>query len=207
MITANWTAAHSVSNISAFHVFVNATQVGETNSSTLHYSVYGLVNSTAYTFQVRAVFKAGSTATALESNLVTAPTSSRSRPSQMSPPTLVGVGGGLIKILTQLPQDSGGASIQSLTAIARSTVDFSVVTLTQPATQLAFKIYGVSARTGYLVSVYATNEDNQSGPASESLRVKTTELRPAGPCPPPTVLAVTGVWARICDPVAFMRLL
>lgn len=182
-----------MSDISAFHVFVNAAQVGETNSSMLRYSVYGLVNNTAYAFQVRAAFTAGSNATALESNLVTEMTSNRSSPSQIDPPTLIGVRGGFIQILAQLPLDYGGANLRTLTAVARSTLDFSIVTLTQPATQLDFKIYGVNARTSYVVMVYATNEGNMSGPASDGLTAKTQDLRPAGPCPPPTVLEVTGL--------------
>lgn len=192
MIAANWTSVNNVSDIAAFRVFVNAAQVGATNSSTLQYSAYGLVNNTTYTFQVRAAFKVGSSATALESNRVTGTTSNRTNPSQMNLPTLVRAGAGFIEVIAQLPLDSGGANLTTLTAVARSTLDFSVVTLTQPATQSDFKIYGVNARTSYLVSVYATNEGNMSGPASDALRTKTQELRPAGPCPPPTVLGVTG---------------
>lgn len=192
MITPAWTSANPYEDIAAFHVFVNGVQVDEKNASVLRYDLYGLTSNTAYAFQVKAAFMAGSNASSLESNIVSESTSNRSHPGAADPPTLLEVSGGFIRARAQPPKDTGGANITTLTMLVRSTVDFAVVSLSQPPTQPEFIFYGLDARTEYFLSTYATNAGNLSGSESGFLSATTLALHLAGPCPPPTVLGATG---------------
>ncbi|KAF1320447.1 hypothetical protein FI667_g12333, partial [Globisporangium splendens] len=183
----------SYDDITGFRILVNGVPVSVTSALVLYYDLYALVNNTAYTFQVKATFNANSTASSLESNILRESTASLSSPSVADPPILVNSSGGFIRAREQLPKDIGGANITMLAMLARSVVDFSVVSLSQPATQSEFVFYGLNARTEYYLSVYATNTGSLSGSESGFLSVKTLALRLAGPCPPLTVLGVTGV--------------
>lgn len=195
-----------MSDIEAFQVFLNQELVGETPRSDLFFSVYNLTSNTAYSLQVRAAFIPSSTADELQSAIVTESTGNLSLPGNPEPPIRLGLGGGFIRVRAQLPFDSGGAGLATITVEARSSVDNSVVKVIQPASSPEFVLFGLNASTWYLVTAFATNGGGLDGPKSPVLNTATTALEAPGPCPPPTVLRVTGVW-RYVQSVAGCRAL
>ncbi|TYZ67017.1 hypothetical protein PybrP1_011487, partial [[Pythium] brassicae (nom. inval.)] len=191
-ISPEWSATNNVSDIEAFQVFLDEEPVGETEPSELFYTLYNLTDSTAYSFQAKAMFKASSTAEPLETDIVTETTDTLSAPGKPDSPILVEAGGGFIRVRARLPLDSGGADLATVTFEARSNEDNSVVDVTKPVSSPEMVFFGLSAKTSYFVSVYMTNAGGLNGPRSANLEAATTALEAPGPCPPPTVLRVTG---------------
>lgn len=191
-ISPEWSAANNVSDIEAFQVFLNQEPVGETDPSEMFYTLYNLTNNTAYSFQAKAVLEASSIADPLETAVVIGTTDNLSVPGKPDPPVQVTVGGGSIRVRARFPHDSGGAALATLTVEARSSDDNSVVEVTQPVSSPEAVFFGLSAKTRYFVSMYTTNAGGLNGPRSDYLEATTTALEVPGPCPPPTVLRVTG---------------
>ncbi|RLN75502.1 hypothetical protein BBJ28_00000555 [Nothophytophthora sp. Chile5] len=195
-ILTAWSDSNSVDEITGFDVLVNGQKVDGTNATTQHYELYGLGNNTAVTFQVNAVFTAGSTASPLLSDQLSVSTSDRSKPGIMGSPELLTVTGGLIQVRALPPLDTGGADLSNLTVVVRREDDLRVTSLGSHVLQdpdfTLFEFYGLDALTTYVLSAFTSNVDGLTSTESDRLRVTTKALQLAGPCPAPTVLNATG---------------
>lgn len=176
-----------------FDIVINDSNVDFTSPTVSTYALYGLPSNTTYSFYINAVFDTSSNATELMSNVVTASTTALSRPSTMSQPVLVNVGGGFLRVRVDPPNDAGGINITSINILVQATFGSDSFLMTKNSSATDFTVYGLRARTQYLVSAFATNGGNLSSLPSEFLSATTLGPQLAGPCPAPTVLNVTGM--------------
>lgn len=201
-IGASWAEENDVSEIVGFDIVINDTTVDITSPTVSTYALYGLPSNTTYRFYINAVLDTSSNATELVSNTVTASTTVLSRPSTMPQPVLVDVGGGFLRVRVDPPKDTGGLNVTSINVAVQATFDSKSFLISKNSSATDFNVYGLSARTQYLVYAYATNGGTLSSIPSEFLSVTTLGPQLAGPCPAPTLLNVTGT-SRIYRTTAF----
>ncbi|RLN89418.1 hypothetical protein BBJ28_00001219 [Nothophytophthora sp. Chile5] len=162
-ILSTWSDSNSVDEITGFDVLVNGQKVDGTNATTQHYELYGLVNNTAFTFQVSAVFTTGSTTSPLFSDQLSVSTSDRSKPGVMGSPELLAVTGGFIQVRALPPSDTGGANLLNLTVVVRREDDLRMTSLGSHGLQdpdfTLFEFYGLDALTTYVLSAFTINAD------------------------------------------------
>lgn len=191
-----------MSAIVGFDIVINDSTVDVTSPTSSTYALYGLPSNTTYRFYINAVLDANSNATELLSNMVTASTTALSRPSTMVQPALVDVGGGFLRVRVDPPEDAGGLNVTSINVAVQAAFGSESFLLSKNSSAIDFTVYGLGARTQYLVSAYATNGGNLSSIPSEFLSVTTLGPQLAGPCPAPTLLNITGT-SHICRASAF----
>lgn len=180
------------SEAEGLYILVNNQERGTVGPDTSSYYVYGLSNNTAYSYQVKATLVNGSEP--LYSVVAAATTSNRTAPNSPGIPKQIAVTGGFVQVSVKPPGDTGGVALSNVTVVVSDSVGFTTkqTLAVSSVDELVFNIYGLSARTKYWISAFATNEGGLLSPDSDPLVVTTASLQLPGSCPPPTLVNATG---------------
>ncbi|KAF4143551.1 Fibronectin type III domain [Phytophthora infestans] len=180
------------SEVEGLYILVNNQERGTVGPDTSSYYVYGLSNNTAYSYQVKATLVNGSEP--LYSVVAAATTSNRTAPNSPGIPKQIAVTGGFVQVSVKPPGDTGGVALSNVTVVVSDSVGFTTkqTLAVSSVDELVFNIYGLSARTKYWISAFATNEGGLLSPDSDPLVVTTASLQLPGSCPPPTLVNATG---------------
>ncbi|TMW60828.1 hypothetical protein Poli38472_000870 [Pythium oligandrum] len=202
-VSTSWTDQHSLNDISGFQVLLNDAEVAAVDPTTRAYDLYGLTNNTFYSVQVIGALT--DNLNPLTSNVLVAETSNQSPPGAAGTPSSTASGGGYIRVQVVPPLDTGGTPLTTVTLTALSSTDYKItenVTAFNPAAP-EVTVYGLVAKTEYVVTVRFSNTGGYVGSGSTPVSISTQDLQPPGPCPPPTLLEVTGgsVILRLNPPV------
>jgi hypothetical protein len=191
-ISPQWLETHA--SIAGFNVSLNDTRVAQVPATTTTYDIYGLSSNTVYTVAVSVNWLTPSNETLVSNELVVS-TLNATSPSAPPAPLVVAAGGGFLRVRVTLPLDTGGVDIATISVVAQSQIDFSIATLSHSVSDSEFTFFGLDAKTSYRLRSYATNAADLSSDQSVALSADTLAVQLPGPCPPPTVLNVTGTLA------------
>lgn len=179
-------------------MYLGDSEVVTLGNATWQYSLYGLAASTEYGVHVAAKMAVGvNESDAPISDTILVRTEALSMPGKMAAPRILSFTGGTVEVATELPDETGGADLTSITVVVRDGYSEQLVgTKTQPANSTVFMINRLDAQEYYLFASFAINEAGLSGPEGFRESVRTRALENPGPCPAPTILNTSGTYTR-----------